>query len=211
MPECLRDIEKSIAACRLCPLCDTRQNVVVWNSDYAQRGIMVIGEAPGADEDAAGEPFVGKAGQLLNKLLERAGMTRRHLCITNMLKCRPPGNRDPEPEELRACLPYLEQQIAILRPAAIITLGRFSGCRLSLQFTTMGALAKRTDLVYRPPLRHELGIPDYVEIVTEPVPLFAAYHPSYILRQGRSQRAKDLMQDTIEKFRRAYELAHPIT
>lgn len=210
MPECLREIEKTIAACRLCTLCDTRQNVVVWNSDYAQRGIMLIGEAPGADEDTAGEPFVGRAGQLLNRLLERAKMTRSNLCITNMLKCRPPGNRDPEPEELQTCRLYLEQQIAIINPRAIITLGRFAGCRLSLQYTTMGALAKRTDLVYRPAPRYDLDIPDYVEIATEPIPLFAAYHPSYILRQGRSQRAKELMEDTIEKFRRAYELAYPI-
>jgi len=190
MPESLKEIDTAIAVCTRCPLHATRTNPVFGAGNDAA-GIMIVGEAPGKDEDEQGLPFVGRSGHLLDKLLKKAGMSRNHVFIANMLKCRPPGNRDPESGELVACLPYLEQQIQVIKPAAIITLGRFSGCRLSLQFTTMGSLARRTDLTY-------LDAGD--------IPLLAAYHPSYILRQGRSQKAVDLMQDTLDKLRDARDL-----
>lgn len=194
MLECLKEIETEIEGCQKCQLHKTRTNVVIANGDRHPKKIMVVGEAPGADEDAAGEPFVGKAGYLLNKLLERAGMSRDDIYITNMLKCRPPGNRDPEADELKACFAYLERQISTIQPKAIITLGRFSGCRLSLQYTAMGDLAKCDDLQYTP-------------LDSQPISVLAAYHPSYILRQGKSALAKKLMEDTISKLKRAFELS----
>ena len=118
-------IADEIRVCTRCPLAEGRTHAVpgVGPSDAS---IMLIGEAPGAEEDAQGEPFVGKAGQALTILLRNAGIERSDVFITNTCKCRPPGNRDPQPDEVRACREYLDGQIACIRPTLICTLGRWA-------------------------------------------------------------------------------------
>ncbi len=108
--------------CRACPLYQTRTNAVYGDGDIDSR-VMFIGEAPGAEEDKQGLPFVGRAGKLLDRLLEEVGLRRGDVYITNVLKCRPPENRDPAPEEVDACLPFLQRQIKLIAPDLIITLG----------------------------------------------------------------------------------------
>lgn len=111
-----------IAECRLCPLCETRTRTVPGQGSPNPE-LMFVGEGPGADEDAQGLAFVGRAGQLLTRIIEAMGMTRDEVFIGNIVKCRPPGNRVPSPEEMDACLPYLHEQIALLKPRVIVCLG----------------------------------------------------------------------------------------
>ena len=119
----LERIAEDIRNCKRCPLYESRTNAVPGEGDF-QRRILMIGEAPGRNEDLQGRPFVGRAGRLLNELLDSIGLTREDVFITNIVKCRPPNNRDPTPEEVKACSPYLERQIQVLRPKIIVTLGR---------------------------------------------------------------------------------------
>ncbi len=121
----LDDVAKEIEVCRKCPLHRTRINPVPGEGNENAR-IMFIGEAPGGNEDLMGRPFVGRAGKLLDLLLETIGLKREDVFITNVVKCRPPGNRDPTKEEIEACHYYLDKQISIIRPKVICTLGRFS-------------------------------------------------------------------------------------
>ncbi len=123
--ESLTDLNKQICDCLKCPLGQTRTNFVFGVGNPASP-VMFIGEAPGADEDAQGEPFVGRAGQLLNKIIEAVGMKREDVYICNILKCRPPNNRDPLPTEMETCSPYLLKQIDLIKPKFIICLGRIS-------------------------------------------------------------------------------------
>ena len=111
--------------CHACTLAETRTNVV-FGVGREDAEIMIIGEAPGANEDKQGEPFVGKAGQYLNELLAIAGLSREDVYIANVLKCRPPSNRDPRPEEIQACTPFLREQTRTINPEYIVTLGNFS-------------------------------------------------------------------------------------
>ena len=113
------------SATALCPLA-ARRTLTVPGESNVLSDVMLVGEGPGAREDATGRPFVGPAGQLLDELLHAIGWAREHVFITNVVKCRPPGNRDPEPEEIAACRPYLDRQEAALDPAVIVTLGRHS-------------------------------------------------------------------------------------
>lgn len=119
----LERIAEEIRKCTRCPLHETRKNAVPGEGGF-NRGVLFIGEAPGRNEDEQGRPFVGRAGQLLNELLDSIGLTRDDVFITNIVKCRPPNNRDPAPEEVKACTPFLEKQIQVLRPKIIVTLGR---------------------------------------------------------------------------------------
>ncbi len=124
----LTDLAKAVAACMRCALCQARTKAVPGEGpDHA--AIMFIGEGPGFHEDQQGRPFVGAAGQFLNELLQSIGLKREEVYITNVVKCRPPGNRDPQPEEIEACRIYLDRQIAIIKPKVIVTLGRFSMAR----------------------------------------------------------------------------------
>lgn len=123
--ETMHDLEAAVRQCRLCGLCERRTQAVPGEGD-ANAVIMFIGEGPGADEDAQGRPFVGRSGQLLTRMLQQVGINRQEVYITNVVKCRPPGNRDPMPQEMAACAPYLERQIEIVNPRIIVTLGRFS-------------------------------------------------------------------------------------
>jgi len=119
----LERIAEEIRKCARCPLHETRTNAVPGEGGFAKE-ILFIGEAPGRNEDEQGRPFVGKAGQILNELLDSIGLTREDIFITNIVKCRPPNNRDPAPEEVKACTPFLEMQIQVLKPKIIVTLGR---------------------------------------------------------------------------------------
>ena len=123
--ETLAQIASEVSACKACPLHSTR-TLSVPGEGPANAEIMLIGEGPGANEDAKGRPFIGAAGAFLVELLAQAGMKRTDVWICNVVKCRPPGNRDPQPEELAACNLYLDRQIAAINPKIIITLGRFS-------------------------------------------------------------------------------------
>ena len=116
---------KELADCRKCGLCEKRTNIVIADGN-PHADIMFIGEGPGREEDEQGVPFVGAAGRLFNYLLEEAGLTREEIYICNIVKCRPPQNRDPFPEEAQACLPYLRAQIALVRPKVIVCLGRIA-------------------------------------------------------------------------------------
>ncbi|MEB3825350.1 MAG: uracil-DNA glycosylase [Desulfurococcales archaeon] len=125
----IRIIEEEIRRCRKCPLHESRTNPVPGEGSLNAE-IMFVGEAPGKNEDIQGRPFVGKAGELLNELLTLIGLKRSDVYITNVVKCRPPRNRDPRPEEVKACLPYLRRQIRIIKPKIIVCLGRFAGSTL---------------------------------------------------------------------------------
>ncbi len=122
--EKLEKVRKEVESCKRCPLHETRNNPVIGEGD--PEGMVFIGEAPGYNEDQKGEPFVGRAGKVLDELLESVGLKREDVYITNIIKCRPPGNRDPNPEEIKACSYYLERQLAILEPKIIVPLGKFA-------------------------------------------------------------------------------------
>jgi DNA polymerase len=124
----LDEIARQVTVCRACNLCRTR-NRAVPGEGPADARILFIGEAPGWNENQQGRPFVGAAGQLLNELLQSIGLRREEVFITNVVKCQPPGNRDPQPDEIAACSAYLDAQVALLQPRLVVTLGRFSMAR----------------------------------------------------------------------------------
>ena len=121
----LEDLQVQVAARRRCPLCDGRTQTVFGVGNPNAR-VLIVGEAPGKNEDLQGEPFVGAAGKYLNELLAIAGLSREDVYIANVLKCRPPSNRDPRPEEIQACTPFLREQTRTINPEYIVTLGNFS-------------------------------------------------------------------------------------
>jgi DNA polymerase len=123
--EALVEVYRKASVCTLCPLSESR-NTVVFGSGNADADLMFIGEAPGAEEDRQGLPFVGRAGRFLGELLEGIGMSREDVFIANTLKCRPPGNRDPQPDEIATCRPWLDQQVQLIQPRVIATLGNFA-------------------------------------------------------------------------------------
>ncbi len=125
----LTDLAQEVAICKRCPLSQGRTRAVPGEGPE-NAAIMFIGEGPGFHEDQQGRPFVGAAGQFLDELLHSIGLKRGEVYITNVVKCRPPGNRDPQPEEIAACQPYLDRQIALINPKVIVTLGRYSMARV---------------------------------------------------------------------------------
>jgi uracil-DNA glycosylase family 4 len=128
--EQLVDLYKEVSNCTRCPLHETRAKTV-FGAGNADAELMFVGEAPGAEEDRQGLPFVGRAGQLLNQLLEEIGLSREEVFIANVLKSRPPGNRDPQPLEIEACKPYLFEQVRLIEPKVVCTLGNFATKLLS--------------------------------------------------------------------------------
>jgi DNA polymerase len=128
--EQLVELFKEVSACTKCPLHETRAKTV-FGAGNADAELMFVGEAPGAEEDRQGLPFVGRAGQLLNQLLEEIGLSREEVFIANVLKSRPPGNRDPQPLEIEACKPYLFEQVRLIEPKVVCTLGNFATKLLS--------------------------------------------------------------------------------
>lgn len=157
-----------VRGCRLCGLCETRTQTVFGVGNRSAR-LMVIGEAPGGEEDRQGEPFVGRAGLLLNAMLRAAGFERRDVFIANVLKCRPPNNRDPSDAEAERCLPYLRRQIALVNPELILCVGRIAAQRLLSTDQPIGRLRGRV---------HDL----------DGVPVVATYHPAYLLRSPGEKR-----------------------
>jgi uracil-DNA glycosylase family 4 len=121
----LVEMARRLAGCRRCRLCERRTQVVFGVGDPKAR-VVFVGEGPGADEDRIGEPFVGRAGQLLNVMLPSIGLRREDVYIANIVKCRPPGNRDPQPDEAATCMPFLKRQIELIRPSVIVLLGRIA-------------------------------------------------------------------------------------
>lgn len=157
-------LASTVAACRACDLCETRTQTV-FGVGNRQAELLVIGEAPGADEDRDGEPFVGRAGQLLNRMLAAIGLPRQQVYIANILKCRPPGNRDPRPEEVLSCQPYLMRQIELIGPRLILAVGRISAQTLLGTDLPLGRLRGR-----------------WLELGPQGIPLRVTYHPAYLLR-----------------------------
>lgn len=125
MYETMEEVKESIKDCKKCKLCTGRKNIV-FGVGNKNADIMFIGEGPGADEDTQGIPFVGKAGQLMNKAFDAVGIEREEVYIANIVKCRPPNNRDPEPDEVLSCINYLRNQVMIVKPKIIVLLGRIS-------------------------------------------------------------------------------------
>ncbi|HLK88971.1 MAG TPA: uracil-DNA glycosylase, partial [Polyangia bacterium] len=161
-------VRDELGDCKRCKLAPSRQNLVfgVGNPDAS---LVFVGEAPGADEDAQGEPFVGKAGQLLTKMIEAMGYARGDVYICNVLKCRPPGNRNPEPDEVAACEPFLKKQLGAIRPRMIVALGKFAVQCLLRDDSPISRL--------RGNLRSYEGIP-----------LMPTFHPAYLLRDPSKKK-----------------------
>jgi DNA polymerase len=161
-------LREAVAACTHCALCESRTQTVfgVGNRDADW---MIIGEAPGAEEDRRGEPFVGRAGKLLDEMLRAVGQDRERAFIANILKCRPPNNRDPKPEESAACRSYLERQIELVQPKIILAVGRIAAQLLLETDVPVGRLRGS---------KHHLG----------EVPLVVTYHPAYLLRSPTQKR-----------------------
>src|SRR6266566_5087689 len=120
------ELEREALACTKCPLATQGRSQVVFGDGDPHADLMFVGEGPGAEEDRQGIPFVGRAGQLLTRLIEGIGLDRDDVYIANVVKCRPPGNRDPQPEEIESCRPYLEAQLDFVQPKVLVTLGNFS-------------------------------------------------------------------------------------
>jgi len=159
------DLQAAVASCRKCRLCETRTRTV-FGVGPLQAPLMVVGEGPGADEDAQGEPFVGRAGKLLDEMLRAIGRSRKdNTFITNVVRCRPPGNREPAEDEAEACRPYLEQTLRLVKPKLIVALGRVAAQRLLATDTPIGRMRGQT---------YQWG-PDAT-------PLMVTYHPAYLLR-----------------------------
>ncbi|QPK61780.1 uracil-DNA glycosylase [Methylomonas sp. LL1] len=163
------DLRSEVAACRACKLCETRTQTVFGVGSH-QASWMLIGEAPGQNEDLQGEPFVGKAGQLLTEMLRAIGLKREEVFIANVLKCRPPNNRDPQAEEVAACHDFLQRQIELIKPKIIVAVGRIAAQNL---LNTQQPLAKLRGS------RHQL----------DNIPLVVVHHPAYLLR-ALTEKAK---------------------
>jgi uracil-DNA glycosylase family 4 len=176
------ELEAKVAGCTACPLHQGRTRTVFGVGDRAARW-MFIGEAPGEQEDLKGEPFVGRAGQLLDEMIRALGLKREEVYIANVLKCRPPKNRDPAPEEAAACEGYLKNQLALVRPKIIVAVGRIAAQNLLKTGTPIGKLRGR--------------IHDY-----EHTPLVVTYHPAYLLRsQTEKRRAWEDLKLALRTFR----------
>src|SRR5687768_10380241 len=167
--EALASIASEGAACTRCPLAQTRTRAVP-GEGHSETEVVFVGEGPGFNEDQQGRPFVGAAGGLLNELLKAIGWKRQEVFITNVVKCRPPGNRDPDPAEIAACAPFLRRQLEVLDPALVVTLGRHS-----LQTFMPGARIGGV---------HGTVAPVDPETGAVGATAFAMYHPAAALRQG---------------------------
>jgi len=178
-PRSLPMIREELRDCSRCPLHQGRTHVVFGEGSSSAR-VMFVGEGPGGDEDREGRPFVGRAGRLLTKMIQAMGLDRSEVYIANVVKCRPPGNRDPEPEEVVTCLPFLEAQIQAVNPEVIVALGRVAASAL---LGRQESLAK---------IRGEFHY-------WKGVPVMPTYHPSYLLRQEPDRRPKAEAWDDLKK------------
>jgi DNA polymerase len=172
----LQLIRDDLGDCQRCKLSPTRTNIV-YGVGNPEAPLVFVGEAPGADEDRTGEPFVGAAGQLLTKMIEAMGFARQDVYICNILKCRPPGNRNPEPDEIAACEPFLKRQLGAIRPRMIVALGKFAAQCLLRSDAPISKLRGHF---------HQY----------EGIPLMPTYHPAFLLRTPTAKREvwSDLQQ-----------------
>jgi DNA polymerase len=166
--ETLESLAASAAGCTLCRLSEKRQSVV-FGEGHPRAAVLFIGEGPGAEEDRTGRPFVGQAGRLLDQMIFAMGFERHEVYIANVVKCRPPGNRDPKDDEVAACAAYLDRQIELIQPKVIVALGKPASRRLTGTNKPMGALRGRWS-AYRG------------------TPLMPVFHPAYLLRQPKLKR-----------------------
>lgn len=166
----LQKIREDLGECTRCPLHERRMHIV-FGEGNPRADLMFIGEGPGADEDRQGRPFVGRAGQLLTKMIQAMGLERSDVYIANVVKCRPPENRDPLPLEIRTCFPFLEAQIVAVSPRVVVALGRVAAG------TLLNAKGSLSDLRGR--FHDRSGIP-----------VMPTYHPSFLLRQEHDRRYK---------------------
>ena len=164
------DLRQRVAKCQQCELHQGRTQIVFGVGDH-NADWLIIGEAPGAEEDRQGEPFVGRAGKLLNSMLFACGMQREQVFIANILKCRPPNNRDPKPEEVVACSSYLKEQIDLLQPKIILAVGRIAAQNLMQTETPIGKMRGQR-----------------YQYADTGIPVVVTYHPAYLLRSPREKR-----------------------
>ncbi len=177
----LEKIADEVRQCHKCNLGSLRTNAVPGEGNPNAR-ILFVGEGPGADEDAQGRPFVGRAGQLLDKVINAMGLKRSDIFIANIIKCRPPGNRDPRPDEIINCFPYLQRQIEIINPEIIVTLGAPATKTLLNTNKPIGQMRGRF---------HEY----YSGIGRPPIKLMATYHTAYLLRNYSQENRKRVWED----------------
>jgi DNA polymerase len=182
--EALAAQERRLQGCRLCKLCEAR-NTIVFGSGNPRAGLIVIGEGPGADEDAQGLPFVGRAGQLLTRMLESVQISRDEVYITNTVKCRPPSNRNPEPDELAACAPVLAAQLATIGAKVVLALGSVATQALLRTKEPIGKLRGRL---------HPFGA----------AVLVPTFHPAFLLRNP-GQEYKRMAWEDLKLARREYD------
>jgi len=180
----LARIAEEVVKCGKCGLGSERTNAVPGEGNATAR-IVFVGEAPGADEDAQGRPFVGRAGKLLDKIIAAMGLSREDVFICNILKCRPPGNRDPKSDEIISCLPYLQKQLEIIHPDAIIALGAHAARTLLNTNEVIGKLRG---------CFHDY----YTSSEAEPLKLMATYHPAYLLRNYSQDNRRKVWEDMKE-------------
>ncbi len=177
----LNEVRTELGDCKRCKLCNGRTQIV-FGTGNPKAELVFVGEGPGADEDAQGVPFVGKAGQLLTKMIEAMGFKRDDVYICNVVKCRPPNNRNPEPDEIQACEPFLKAQLASIRPKVIVALGKF---------------AAQTLLRVDTPITRLRG--QWREY--EGVPLMPTFHPAYLLRSPEEKKHAWLdLQQVMKRF-----------
>lgn len=179
-------LRTAVAGCQACGLDRTRTQTV-FGVGNVNAELMVIGEAPGFYEDQKGEPFVGRAGQLLDEMLQAIELDRTQVYIANILKCRPPNNRDPQPEEVASCTPFLLKQIALIKPKLLLAVGRIAGHFLLNTKNSLGQMRGKV---------HEYG--------ALKTPLIITYHPAYLLRspsdKGKAYRDLLMARELIEKI-----------
>lgn len=180
--ETLQQFASRISQCTRCSLSATRTNFV-FGSGNSRAKLMLIGEAPGEEEDIQGQPFVGKAGQLLDKILHAVGFERDEVYVANILKCRPKNNRDPLPEEIIQCIPYLKQQIKLLNPAILLALGRIAAQALLNTTASLNQLRGK-------------------DHVFQGIPLLVTYHPAALLRNSEWKRP---VWEDVQRVRRLYD------
>ncbi len=177
----LEAIADEVRQCRKCGLGSTRTNAVAGEGSAKAR-IVFVGEAPGGDEDIQGRPFVGRAGKLLDDIIRAMGLTRQEIFIGNILKCRPPGNRDPKADEIVSCLPYLQRQLELINPEIIVALGAHAAKTLLETNEAIGRLRGRFH-EYRP------------DPFGPAIKLMATYHPAYLLRSYSPDNRRRVWED----------------
>lgn len=189
---------RKVKDCSNCRLCETRTNTV-FGEGSSTADVMFVGEGPGYNEDKSGRPFVGRAGKFLTNWIEAAGLKRSDCYITNVIKCRPPDNRDPEPDEIEACSKYLRIQIFLVQPKVIVALGRFAGNLLSGHTGDHPAISMKV-LRTRPWLFHD-------EKTDVKIPVCPIYHPAWALRQGTNPHESEAYRVAVQDLQEALRVA----